>query len=257
MPIAARGRGDALHRVAHLQPRALERRRSGGQGPRAVRVADQRQARRDQPGREHQPRREPGRQRTRDPRRRSPGASGNVVTDALHFEGSLILYGELQKRGLDVRLVRPRDWRIDLADMEKAVDRKTTAGRRLAGVLVQRLSARFEARVRAGARQRRLRLRRHRAGRRQHADRRAGERRRLLRLLELQVADGRFRPRLPLRARGSARYGDSSHRVRLSAGGHRDALPAVGSAVGRRRSPGRCRRMRARISRSGPMDRAR
>jgi len=55
----------------------------------------------------------------------SAQAAGNVVTDALHFEGSLMLYGELQKRGLDVRLVRPRDWRIDLADMEKAVDRKT------------------------------------------------------------------------------------------------------------------------------------
>jgi selenocysteine lyase/cysteine desulfurase len=52
-------------------------------------------------------------------------SEGNVVTDALHFEGSLILYGELQKRGLDVRLVRPRDWRIDFADMEKAVDRRT------------------------------------------------------------------------------------------------------------------------------------
>jgi selenocysteine lyase/cysteine desulfurase len=51
--------------------------------------------------------------------------TGNVVTDALHFEGSLILYGELQKRGLDVRLVRPLDWRIDPADMERAVDRKT------------------------------------------------------------------------------------------------------------------------------------
>ena len=51
--------------------------------------------------------------------------TGNVVTDALHFEGSLILYGELQKRGLDVRLVRPRDWRIDPSDMEKVVDRKT------------------------------------------------------------------------------------------------------------------------------------
>jgi selenocysteine lyase/cysteine desulfurase len=55
-----------------------------------------------------------------------PSNAGNVVTDALHFEGSLILYGELQKRGLDVRLVKPRDWRIDLADIEKAVDRKTT-----------------------------------------------------------------------------------------------------------------------------------
>ena len=50
---------------------------------------------------------------------------GNVVTDALHFEGSLILYGELKKRGLDVRLVKARDWRIDVADMEKAVDRRT------------------------------------------------------------------------------------------------------------------------------------
>jgi selenocysteine lyase/cysteine desulfurase len=52
-------------------------------------------------------------------------AAGNVVTDALHFEGSLILYGELKKRGLDVRLVKPRDWRIDVADIEKAVDRQT------------------------------------------------------------------------------------------------------------------------------------
>ena len=50
---------------------------------------------------------------------------GNVVTDALHFEGSLVLYGELEKRGLDVRLVRPRDWRIDFADLEKAVNRQT------------------------------------------------------------------------------------------------------------------------------------
>jgi selenocysteine lyase/cysteine desulfurase len=52
-------------------------------------------------------------------------AAGNVVTDALHFEGSLILYGELQKRGLDVRLVKPSAWAIDLADMEKVVDRNT------------------------------------------------------------------------------------------------------------------------------------
>jgi selenocysteine lyase/cysteine desulfurase len=47
------------------------------------------------------------------------------VTDALHFEGSLILYGELKKRGLDVRLVKPRDWRIDAADLERAVDKNT------------------------------------------------------------------------------------------------------------------------------------
>ncbi len=50
---------------------------------------------------------------------------GNVVTDALHFEGSLYLYGSLRERGLDVRVVKPRDWRIDPRDLERAVDRNT------------------------------------------------------------------------------------------------------------------------------------
>jgi len=34
----------------------------------------------------------------------------NIVTDALHFEGSLYLYQELLKRGIDVRIVKPRGW---------------------------------------------------------------------------------------------------------------------------------------------------
>ena len=54
-----------------------------------------------------------------------PGGSGNVVTDALHFEGSLYLYGSLQRQGLDVRIVRPRNWRIELEDLERVVDRDT------------------------------------------------------------------------------------------------------------------------------------
>jgi selenocysteine lyase/cysteine desulfurase len=54
-----------------------------------------------------------------------PASGGNVVTDALHFDGSLVLYGELAQRGLDVRLVRAREWRIELADLERVVDRKT------------------------------------------------------------------------------------------------------------------------------------
>ena len=54
-----------------------------------------------------------------------PAGAGNVVTDALHFEGSLVLYGELAKRGLDVRLVRPREWRIELNDLARVVDRGT------------------------------------------------------------------------------------------------------------------------------------
>lgn len=54
-----------------------------------------------------------------------PKAGGNVVTDALHFEGSLYLYKELEKQGLDVRVVMPRDGRIELRDLEKVVDNKT------------------------------------------------------------------------------------------------------------------------------------
>ena len=49
----------------------------------------------------------------------------NVVTDALHFEGSLYLYGALQQQGLDVRMVRPHDWAIELSDMAKVIDEKT------------------------------------------------------------------------------------------------------------------------------------
>ncbi|HEV2386288.1 MAG TPA: aminotransferase class V-fold PLP-dependent enzyme [Candidatus Acidoferrales bacterium] len=55
-----------------------------------------------------------------------PHTGGNVVTDALHFEGALLHLGELEKRnGLDLRIVKPRDWRIDLKDMEKVVDKNT------------------------------------------------------------------------------------------------------------------------------------
>ncbi|HEY7236262.1 MAG TPA: aminotransferase class V-fold PLP-dependent enzyme [Gemmatimonadaceae bacterium] len=50
---------------------------------------------------------------------------GNVVTDALHFEGALVHLMELQKRGLDLRVVMPREGRIDLRDLERVVDNKT------------------------------------------------------------------------------------------------------------------------------------
>ncbi len=55
-----------------------------------------------------------------------PQSGGNVVTDALHFEGSLYQYGEMAKQGLDVRVIRPtEDWRIDLGDLEKVIDKNT------------------------------------------------------------------------------------------------------------------------------------
>jgi selenocysteine lyase/cysteine desulfurase len=55
-----------------------------------------------------------------------PRVGGNVVTDTLHFEGALLHLGELQKRnGLDLRIVQLRDWRIDIHDMERLIDKKT------------------------------------------------------------------------------------------------------------------------------------
>ena len=50
---------------------------------------------------------------------------GNVVTDALHFEGALVHLLELKKKGLDLRLVMPREGRIDMRDLERVVDRNT------------------------------------------------------------------------------------------------------------------------------------
>ena len=50
---------------------------------------------------------------------------GNVVTDTLHFEGALVHLMELQKQGLDLRVVAPRDGKIQMADLERVIDRKT------------------------------------------------------------------------------------------------------------------------------------
>jgi selenocysteine lyase/cysteine desulfurase len=49
----------------------------------------------------------------------------NVVTDALHFDGALVHLLELEKQGLDLRLVMPREGRIDMRDLERVVDSKT------------------------------------------------------------------------------------------------------------------------------------
>jgi selenocysteine lyase/cysteine desulfurase len=52
--------------------------------------------------------------------------AANVVTDDLHYSTSLSDYLTRQReQGLDVRIVKNRDWDIDLRDMERAVDGKT------------------------------------------------------------------------------------------------------------------------------------
>lgn len=52
-------------------------------------------------------------------------AGGNVVTNDLHYTSSISNYKVREKNGLDVRIVKHRDWHIDLRDMERAVDKKT------------------------------------------------------------------------------------------------------------------------------------
>jgi selenocysteine lyase/cysteine desulfurase len=52
-------------------------------------------------------------------------SGGNVVTNDLHYAGSVHDYVGRRRAGLDVRIVKHREWRIDLRDMERAIDRKT------------------------------------------------------------------------------------------------------------------------------------
>ena len=54
-----------------------------------------------------------------------PRRGGNVVLDELHFETSLYMYKSLEAKGLQLRVVKHRDWAIDINDMERAVDKNT------------------------------------------------------------------------------------------------------------------------------------
>lgn len=56
-----------------------------------------------------------------------PEADARIVTDTLHFFGSVPLYLELEKAGCDVVWVKHRDGRISLEDMDRAI----TPGTRL------------------------------------------------------------------------------------------------------------------------------
>jgi selenocysteine lyase/cysteine desulfurase len=54
-----------------------------------------------------------------------PRRKGNVVIDELHFTTSLYMYKELEKQGVELRIVRHRNWAIDPNDMDRAIDRQT------------------------------------------------------------------------------------------------------------------------------------
>lgn len=50
-----------------------------------------------------------------------PDPGGHIVTDTLHFFGSLPLYAEMERQGMEVTWIRDRDGRILLDDVRKAV----------------------------------------------------------------------------------------------------------------------------------------
>jgi selenocysteine lyase/cysteine desulfurase len=52
-------------------------------------------------------------------------SGGNVVIDDLHYNSSLYIYKMLEKQGLQVRVVRQKDWQIDPKAFERVVDRNT------------------------------------------------------------------------------------------------------------------------------------
>jgi selenocysteine lyase/cysteine desulfurase len=49
----------------------------------------------------------------------------NVVIDELHFTTSLYMYKELEKKGIELRIVKHKNWTIAPEDMARAIDKNT------------------------------------------------------------------------------------------------------------------------------------
>ena len=55
-----------------------------------------------------------------------PRKGGNVVIDDLHYQASKYMYRMLEKDGkIELRIVPQRDWKIDVNEMDRVVDRNT------------------------------------------------------------------------------------------------------------------------------------
>jgi selenocysteine lyase/cysteine desulfurase len=52
-------------------------------------------------------------------------AKGNIVTDALHWEGSMYMYKALESKDLTLRIARTRDYGIDLNELDRLIDGDT------------------------------------------------------------------------------------------------------------------------------------
>ena len=56
---------------------------------------------------------------------RLPGSQGNVVTDALHYDGSLYLYRSLERTGPQVRIAPTRDHAVTPEELGRLIDEHT------------------------------------------------------------------------------------------------------------------------------------
>jgi selenocysteine lyase/cysteine desulfurase len=54
-----------------------------------------------------------------------PRRKSNVVLDELHFTSSLYMFKELEKKGVELRIVKHKNWAIDPKDMARAIDKNT------------------------------------------------------------------------------------------------------------------------------------
>lgn len=53
------------------------------------------------------------------------GPGRGVVSDQLHYDASLAMYGERHKRGMPLTILKPRDWKIDYDELERAITPET------------------------------------------------------------------------------------------------------------------------------------
>jgi len=53
------------------------------------------------------------------------GPGAGVVTDPFHYDASLVMYGELHKRGMPLTVIAPRDSRIDHSALDAAITAET------------------------------------------------------------------------------------------------------------------------------------
>ncbi len=55
----------------------------------------------------------------------SKGGKGNVVVDELHYHGGSYIYRRLQDAGLELRIIKQKDWQVGPEEYEKVIDKDT------------------------------------------------------------------------------------------------------------------------------------